>query len=313
MPVLRGGLRTILGTTWKSSLPWLVIGALRVAWVGLCFRCSMGSTVSAPSTAASQSGFLSRFTVLRGAPHELWIVFAVKLLGIVAYSVMNSTLVLWLSYDLGFGDILASSYVFGWSAVMTLFTVMVGSFTDAIGLRKTFLLGLYVCILARAVLTFTTVKWLALAAGLLPLAVGEALGTPVLVAAVRRYSATAQRSIAFAIFYAMMNVGFFIAGFIFDYVRKQMGEPLGHLSLPLIGTGLTTYRTLFLISLLFEISLLPIIYFGLREGVEATDEGVKVSPAQPKNEGRSFWGSLCESSTRAARDTFSIFAGLWRQ
>ena len=40
-----------------------------------------------------------------------------------------------------------------------------------------------------------------------PLAIGEALSTPVLVAAVRRYSNTRQRSISFSIFYMMMNVG----------------------------------------------------------------------------------------------------------
>ena len=39
-------------------------------------------------------------------------------------------------------------------------------------------------------------------------AAGEAMLTPVMVAAVRRYATTAQRSIAFAIFYAMMNTGF---------------------------------------------------------------------------------------------------------
>ena len=40
---------------------------------------------------------------------------------------------------------------------------------------------------------------LALACGLLPLAIGEALGTPVLLAATRVYSTTAQRSISFSI------------------------------------------------------------------------------------------------------------------
>ena len=37
----------------------------------------------------------------------------------------------------------------------------------------------------------TTIPWLALTCGVLPLAIGEALGTPVLLAATRRYSTTA--------------------------------------------------------------------------------------------------------------------------
>ncbi len=91
-------------------------------------------------------------------------------------------------------------------------TLLVGSLTDAIGLRKTFFLGVWICIVARAVMAFTTVKWVALAAGLFPLAVGEALGTPVLVAAVRKYSTTAQRSISYSLFYTIMNLGFLVAG-----------------------------------------------------------------------------------------------------
>lgn len=257
--------------------------------------------------------FVAKFTVLRGATRELWITFAVKLLGILAYSVANSTLVLWLSYDLGYSDVKAGALVFGWSALMTFFTVLVGSFTDAIGLRKTFLLGVWICVVARVVMTFATAKWLAISGGLVLLAAGEALGTPVLVAAVRRYSTTAQRSISFSIFYAVMNLGFFIGGFIFDYVRQTLGEPHGRLELPILGVELTTYRTLFLVSLGIEMLLLPLLYFGLRDGVEATDEGVRITPEKPKYPHERLWRSLELTVRDALRDTVSIFAGLWRQ
>lgn len=257
--------------------------------------------------------FIGKFTVLKGAVRELWITFAVKLLGILAYSVANSTLVLWLSYDLGYDDIQAGWLVFGWSALMTLFTVMVGSFTDAIGLRKAFLLGVWVCVLARAFMTFATAPWLTIGAGLILLAAGEALGTPVLVAAVRRYSTTAQRSIAFSLFYAIMNVGFFIAGYIFDFVRKTVGEPHGAFELPVLGIQLSPYRTLFLVSLLIEILLLPLLYFGLRSGVEATDQGVKITPERPKFPHETMWRSVILASRDAMRETHRIFAGLWQQ
>jgi MFS family permease len=258
-------------------------------------------------------GFFGKFTVLRGAVRELWIVFAVKLLTILAYGVMNSTLVLWLSANLGYDDAHAGYLVAGWSMALTLFTVLAGSVVDAIGLRKAFLLGLYVCLLARAVMTFTTVKWLALGCGLLPLALGEALSTPVLVAAVRRYSNTAQRSISFAIFYAMMNVGFLIANFIFDYIRKGLGEPNGHYVLPWVGYELATYRTLFLVSFLVDLSVWPILYFGLREGVEATDEGVQITPRQAQHPNEGLGRALWLTAGDNLRKTGRIFAGLWRQ
>jgi len=276
------------------------------------------STASAGPTPAAQTraalpAFLSRFTVLREAPRELWIVLLVKLVGIAAYQVMNLTFVLWLSSDLGYSDQWAGFMVAGWSAVMTLFAVFAGSLADAIGLRKAILLGLAVTVASRAVMTFTTVKWLALAGGMLPLALGEALGGPVLAAGVRRYSTTAQRSISFALFYAMMNGGFIIADYIFDHARQSLGEPHGHLALPWLRLDFTTYRALFLISLLIEVSLLPIAWFALRDGVEATDYGVRITPERPKHPDASLWHAFGLMTRDALRETVHIFAGLWRQ
>src|SRR5205814_7717444 len=113
--------------------------------------------------------------------------------------------------------------------------------------------GVFICLIARAVMVFSSIPWLALAGGLFPLVIGEALGTPVLIAATRRYSTTRQRSISYSIIYMVMNVGYLIAARILDYVRQSLGEH-GHLSL--FGLHITTYRTLFLVSLGFEVLLL---------------------------------------------------------
>jgi MFS family permease len=268
---------------------------------------------SAAQAAAAHPSFLSRFTVLRGAPRELWIMFLVKLAGIAAYGIMNTTFVLWLSYDLGYSDQQAGFLVAGWSMAMTLFTVFVGSLTDAIGLRKAILLGLTLTVAARAVMTFSTVKWLALAGGMVPLALGEALTVPVLVAGIRRYSTTAQRSISFALFYAMMNVGFLIANYIFDHVRQTLGEPHGHWLLPWLRLDFTTYRVLFLISLLIEIAMVPIAWFALRTGVEATDQGLRITPEQPKYPRAGLLQALRLTTRDAVRESARIFAGLWGQ
>ena len=243
---------------------------------------------------------------------ELWIVFGAKLLTILAYQVMNLTVVLWLSSDLGYSDARASSAIGIWSALLTFFTVLVGSLVDAIGIRKALLLGLCLCFCSRGIMALATPPWLALACGLLPLALGEALLTPVMVAAVRRYSTTPQRSISFSIFYAMMNAGFGIAGLIFDYVRKGLGEH-GHLALPRLGLELSAYRTLFLISCLLTLPNLVLTYFGLRDGVEATDEGVRFCPKRPKHAQAGVGRAFAQSIRDAGRDSIGIFAGLWRQ
>src|SRR3979409_900327 len=167
-------------------------------------------------------GFIAKFAVLKGARRDLWLTFLIKFLIYTAYSVTNKTMVLWLSKALGFNDQAAGALVgWVWAPAMTVFTLLAGSLTDAIGLKRTFYLGVAICTMARAVMVTTTIPWLALSCGVLPLAIGEALGTPVLLAATRRYSTTAQRSISFSLIYMVMNIGYLAAGYLFDFVRRS--------------------------------------------------------------------------------------------
>jgi MFS family permease len=254
-------------------------------------------------------GFLSKFTVLKGAQRELWLTFLIKLLIISAYSITNKTLILWLSSDLGFSDQAAGALIgWVWAPAMTVFTLLAGSLTDALGLRRTFFLGVSICLVARAVMVFSTIPWLALAGGLFPLVIGEALGTPVLIAATRRYSTTAQRSISFSMIYMVMNIGYLIAGSIFDYVRHSLGE-YGYLNI--FGLHITTYRTLFFVSLGFEILLFPAIYF-LRRGAEAADEGVRFVAEGVRYAG-TFWKRVLLTVHDSALDTVRLFKRLLSQ
>ena len=60
---------------------------------------------AADTTDSKLKNFLKKFTVLRGAPRELWIIYAAYILENLAYKVGAATvLTLWLSSDLGFGD-----------------------------------------------------------------------------------------------------------------------------------------------------------------------------------------------------------------
>ncbi|MCU0785257.1 MAG: MFS transporter [Verrucomicrobia bacterium] len=256
-------------------------------------------------------GFLGKFTVLKGAARELWLTLVIKLLGVMAYKVTTLTLVLWLSADCGYGDRSALGFVAAWSLSMTIGTLLVGSLTDALGLRRTFFLGVWVCIVARGVMAFTTVKWLALACGLFPLAIGEALGTPVMVAAMRKYSTTKQRSVSFSLSYTIMNLGFLAAAFLFDHLRQNLGEH-GQITLPLICTRLTTYRMLFFAAFLIECSILPLLCF-IRRGVEVTDAGICFTPEQPGHPGESALKSAWLTVRDSARATVQLFAGLLRQ
>lgn len=241
---------------------------------------------------------------------ELWVTFGFKLFGILAYKLMNSVLVLWLSSELHLKDGIAGLWVTMWSTVMTLFAVLVGSLTDAIGLRKAFLLGIWFCLIARIVMTFTTTPIIALLFGLLPLALGEALGTPVMTAAVQRYSKPFQRPVAFSFYYALMNVGFYVAARIIDEVRRVFGEQ-GDITI--YGYHFTTYRALFLGSVAFELVLLPLIYFGIRRGAEATETGMRIVPEKARYTGVNALEGMYLGIRDAVRETGRISAGLFHQ
>jgi MFS family permease len=246
-------------------------------------------------------GFISKFTVLKGAQRELWLTFLIKFLLYTAYSITNKTMVLWLSKDLGFSDQAAGALVgWFWAPSMTVFTLLAGSLTDAIGLRRTFFLGVGICTIARSVMAVTTIPWLALACGVLPLAVGEALGTPVLLAATRRYSTIRQRSMSFSIIYMIMNIGYVTAGWIFDYIRKL------DLHFNFFGLDPTPHQQLFLVSLAFEILIFPAIYFLRR------DEDSATFSAHAQRAGN-FVARIAATVQQSAADTLHLFRRLFGQ
>src|SRR2546429_3367448 len=251
-----------------------------------------------PPPAATRSVRRAKFTVLRGARRELWLTFLIKFLIYTAYSVTNKTMVLWLSKDLGFSDQAAGALVgWVWAPAMTVFTLLAGSLTDAIGLRRTFFLGVAICTFARSVMILTTGPTLALVCGLLPLAIGEALGTPVLLAATRVYSTTAQRSIAFSIIYALMNVGYFVAGYVFDFIRSL------DLHMSISGFQPTPHEQLFGVSLALEILLFPAIYFLRR----SEPDGRLKDSASPRS---GFWTGIARTVQKGSNDTLALFRRL---
>ena len=263
-------------------------------------------------TATKEDSFIGKFLVRKGAVRELWIIFGTKIMTILAYSVVNSTLILWLSSDLGFGDKSAGFVVATWSTALTIFTVMVGSLVDAVGIRKSLLAGFGLAAAARFVMAFCAIRWIALPFGLFPLALGEALQTPVMVAAVKRFTSTRQRSIAFSIYYAMMNIGFAVAGWTFDKVRHGLGE-YGQYNVPLLGFHISTYQTIILLGALFTLPNLVLTWFALRGGVEVTEEGVQIKPETPRYPDKSFLQAFLLASRDAFRDWLRIFSNLWTQ
>ncbi|MEW6073356.1 MAG: MFS transporter [Planctomycetota bacterium] len=266
-------------------------------------------------TDASQPGFLrgffAEFTTLRGAPRELWLIYGTKVLEILAYAAMNSILVLWLSADLGFSDARAGDVIAWWSTVITLVTVAVGSLVDAIGIKKSFLLGFWLCLASRGVMAFADSAWIALPLGMLPLAVGLALMVPVMNAALKRYATKKQQTMAFALFYMMMNLGFMLAGFLIDGVRGRLGELKG---MNVLGVDFSTYQVLFLVATCSTAVGLLLTQLLMRRGVEGTDDrGVVIHEIQAKYKEEGAIRGTTLAMRDAGRDTVRIFASIWRE
>ena len=253
-------------------------------------------------TEAVKSTFLDKFTVLRTAPRELWIVYFAKIMEIAAYGLVNMGLMLYLISDVGFNEITAGSIIAVFSISLSFFTLLAGGLTDAIGIKKTFLWGYALAIGTRLVATFSD-NWVVVVVGsLAPMSIALALMVPVMTAAVRRYTNTKQRSMGFSLYYVLMNVGFIIAGWLFDATRNGMGKD-GVLDLGFYA--LSVYQTIFLISVGFTIAgMLPILLF-LRKGVEMDEEedSFTIDPAREAGEE----GNIVSVMARTAVKTGSIF------
>lgn len=261
------------------------------------------------SNATALGRFFGKFAVLKDGMRELWVSFALKLIIIAAYQVLNITLVLWFSSDFGLSDAKALGLVALWSMFLSIFTVLAGSITDAMGFRGTFFLGIGICAVSRLVMVFSHNLWVAVIFGLIPVAIGEALTGPVLVAAARTYSNTKQRSLAFSLIYSIMNAGFLAGNWLFDSVRNWMGEH-GHVALA--GTQLSTYQVLILVSFVLECAVFPLVFL-LREGAQATDDGVKFNPKKQMRRGPNMMSSAATMIRDTTRDSVRMLAHLVQQ
>ena len=269
-----------------------------------------------PGARARFHNFLQKFRVMGTSPRELWIIYAAYVFENIAYKLgSQGVLPLWLSSDLGYSDVRAGAIISTWATLMTLITVLVGSLTDALCVRRTFMLGFWISLVARTVMALTAVKWIVLPFGLYLDAVGIALLIPVMTVACKRYTNAPQRSVAFSLYYALMNLGYMLGDLMFDRLRGAhgMGE-IGNWTLPVLGIELTTYRVLILLGAAFTSPGLLTVWLFVREGVEMTETGITITPLKTAvKTGANTVVALWLSCRETAVKTGNIFASLWQR
>jgi len=211
---------------------------------------------------------------LRGSPRELYLMFFTKLTEYSAYGAASYCFVLYLSKDVGLGDSGATAYYTVFSLVMTVTVMVVGAVCDTIGIKKSLLIGAFMLLTARFFMPLTDDLVLTSILGFLPFALGVAITGPVLKVGIKMFTTVKTATLGFGLFYTLMNVGFAIGGWMFDYIRTSFGDG-GSATLPIFGVEMSTYQIILGVGFFINIPDLIAILF-MREGAEMTENGMVI-------------------------------------
>ncbi len=240
---------------------------------------------------------------LKDSPREIWVLFAAKLIEYAAYSASNMAFVLYLSKDCGLDDVSAGSYIGVWSTLMTCISILVGSVVDAIGIKKTLLIGMSAMLFGRLTMPFTNQLYIATLFAFIPVAIGNALLIPVLSVGIKKFTTPKSTALGFGLFYTLMNVGFAFGGYIFDKVREIFGEHTLN-PIPLIGLEISTYQIIFLVSFILTIPSLLLI-LSMRDGIAMNTDGKITLSAKRQTDSNSI-SSMYREVKNSSKDTLSI-------
>ena len=244
---------------------------------------------------------------LWGSPRELFMLYVSKILEYGAYGAINLTFILYLHEDCGLTDVQAGLYIMVFSMSLTVCSMLIGAVCDAIGIKRTLLLGTGIILVSRICLPFFD-NWLIVTfTSFLPMAIGMGILLPVLSVGIKYYTTTAGAALGFALFYTLMNVGWALGAAIFDAVRGIFGE---HEMIEVAGTGLelSTYQIIFVAGFLLTVPQF-LIFLLFRRGVRMTDDrGIVVNPPTKAVDANGVPLSIPRVVSKAARDTVGIFA-----
>ncbi len=247
---------------------------------------------------------------LRGSPRELWLLYIGKIIEYGAYGAANMAFILYLSADVGLTDVEAGSYIGVWSMSVTIFTMLVGAVCDAIGIKRTLVIGTVALLFARIVMPLSTNIVVVTLFGFLPIAFGTAVVGPVMSVGIKRYTTKEGATLGFGLLYTMFNVGWALGGLIFDWVRGALGEH-SLVDVPVLGVQMSTYQVIFSVSFLLTLPTLT-LFLMMRSGVERLDDGRVVIHESEKREGSPLAVILAVSRS-AAVDTVRILKTVFRE
>lgn len=183
---------------------------------------------------------------LADAPRELWLVFAIKFFESVAFFAIYNLIAVYLTTDLGYGDVAAGTIAGTWLTAVSVLTFFAGVVADGLGVRRSLLISVLSCLIGRALLASSSARPVAFA-GIAVMTWGVAAMFPTMTAAVRGYTRKETVSFGFSLFYVMMNLGAFVAPRTIGWFRRNVSHG-ATLDLPLVGAShFTSSRLIFLV------------------------------------------------------------------
>jgi dipeptide/tripeptide permease len=236
---------------------------------------------------------------LGGSPRELWILFGVKFLESVAYFALTNLLILYLSEDLGYGDVEAGDIYGTWTTAISVMTFFAGIVADAIGIRTALSVSVASCLIGRAILGFTTDHTLVIV-GLAVSAWGTASMLPTMIAAVRRYTGKDTVAFGYSFFYVVMNIGAFVAPITIGALRRFFPRPVA-LDVPLLGAVHWSSSQLMFLVAAGATLLAMVLVLTLRADASVPTAGEIEAPVPKRNplalvwqlgRERAFWGFM---------------------
>lgn len=157
-------------------------------------------------------------------------------------------IIMWiLTEDAGFSDRQAGILFGTYGFVVALYSVLLGSVIDRLQVRKSLLIHITLGVVSKLILGFTMHKVAVCVVLYGPFSVSMAMGMPVIPIALRRYTRQSFRTLAFAAYYVVMNVGAALSQPMVDGFRLGLA--------PYSGAGWMLHRPLWSFFLLCNCAL----------------------------------------------------------
>jgi len=187
--------------------------------------------------------YFAEFKVLKEVKKDFWFVNAIQFFDGLAYFSMIIVITLYLTKNAGMDDINSGFWAGIFTLMVSVFIMMVGSICDAIGIKRSYLLGFLVLTgtrlglgVAPMFLAGDTLK-LAVQVLLIAMAFGTSMFIPVTTTGVRRFTTKKSRPTGFNMYYLIMNIGAILAGLAVQYFRNNFGEVASNMYILDFGFG----------------------------------------------------------------------------